>query len=247
MTIKVGTFNLNNLFSRYNFKAAIDQIHSGDGALTVRYEFTDQGDFRLRKFMGKLVNAKKESDTDKIAARILDMDLDVLAVQEVENIDILKEFNRDKLGGLYNHVVLIEGNDPRLIDVGIMSKLPLGTVGSFQTITHPSEPNKRIFGRDLLEVEVLNHSRTMKLFTIYNNHLKSKFGDDGPGGPGTLAGSTLGAFILVPLSEILRGIGGLRIVFYGIFLVVFIVAVPEGIFHYIQRKYQQFERWVEVE
>jgi branched-chain amino acid transport system permease protein len=67
------------------------------------------------------------------------------------------------------------------------------------------------------------------------------------GGPGTLAGATLGAFILVPLSEILRGIGGLRIVFYGLFLVVFIVALPEGIFHYVQRKYSQFERWVEVE
>ncbi len=67
------------------------------------------------------------------------------------------------------------------------------------------------------------------------------------GGPGTLAGATLGAFILVPLSELLRGIGGLRIVFYGLFLVVFIVALPEGLFHYVQRKYHQFERWVEVE
>ena len=67
------------------------------------------------------------------------------------------------------------------------------------------------------------------------------------GGPGTLAGATLGAFILVPLSEILRGIGGLRIVFYGLFLVIFIVALPEGIFHYIQRKYHHFERWVEMD
>ena len=67
------------------------------------------------------------------------------------------------------------------------------------------------------------------------------------GGTGSLAGSMLGAFILVPLSELLRGIGGLRIVFYGIFLVLFIVLLPEGIFHYIQRKYHQFERWVEVE
>jgi branched-chain amino acid transport system permease protein len=67
------------------------------------------------------------------------------------------------------------------------------------------------------------------------------------GGIGSFAGSVLGAFILVPLSELLRGIGGLRIVFYGLFLVIFTVAVPEGIFHYIQRKYHQFERWVEVE
>ena len=33
----------------------------------------------------------------------------------------------------------------------------------------------------------------------------------------------------------------------GLFLVIFIVALPEGIFHYIQRKYHQFERWVEVD
>jgi branched-chain amino acid transport system permease protein len=67
------------------------------------------------------------------------------------------------------------------------------------------------------------------------------------GGVGTLAGAALGAVILVPLSEVLRGIGGLRIVLYGLFLVVFTVAIPEGLFHYIQRKYHQIERWVEVD
>jgi branched-chain amino acid transport system permease protein len=67
------------------------------------------------------------------------------------------------------------------------------------------------------------------------------------GGMGTFAGSVMGAFILVPLSEALRGIGGLRTVIYALSLVVFIVALPEGIFHYAQRKYQQFERWVDVD
>ncbi len=67
------------------------------------------------------------------------------------------------------------------------------------------------------------------------------------GGPGSFAGATLGAFILVPLSEALRALGGLRIVFYGVFLVIFVVGLPEGIFHFISRKYQQFERWAEVE
>lgn len=67
------------------------------------------------------------------------------------------------------------------------------------------------------------------------------------GGMGTFAGSLVGAFILVPLSEALRGVGGLRTVVYALSLVVFIVALPEGIFHYVQRKYHQFERWVEVE
>jgi branched-chain amino acid transport system permease protein len=67
------------------------------------------------------------------------------------------------------------------------------------------------------------------------------------GGMGTMAGPMLGAFILVPLSELLRGLGGLRIVIYAVLLVIFTVGLPEGIFHFVRRKYFQFERWVEVE
>jgi hypothetical protein len=47
------------------------------------------------------------------------MNLDVLAVQEVEDIDTLRQFVRDDLAALYPHVVLIEGNDPRLIEIGL--------------------------------------------------------------------------------------------------------------------------------
>jgi branched-chain amino acid transport system permease protein len=67
------------------------------------------------------------------------------------------------------------------------------------------------------------------------------------GGVGTFAGALLGAFIIVPLSEILRDFGTLRVVIYSIILVVFVVGVPEGIFHYLQRKYHQFERRVSLE
>ncbi|MFP3880523.1 MAG: branched-chain amino acid ABC transporter permease [Dehalococcoidia bacterium] len=66
------------------------------------------------------------------------------------------------------------------------------------------------------------------------------------GGVGTFAGPTLGAFILVPLSEALRAFGTLRVVFYSAILIICVVGLPEGIFHYIQRKYNQFERAVEV-
>lgn len=40
---------------------------------------------------------------------------------------------------------------------------------------HPLDPATKIFGRDLLEVEIYNPSRTKRLFTLYNNHLKSHF------------------------------------------------------------------------
>lgn len=67
------------------------------------------------------------------------------------------------------------------------------------------------------------------------------------GGIGTLAGPLLGAFVLVPLSEVLREFGTLRIVFYGLILVICVVALPEGIFHYLSRKYNETERWVRIE
>ena len=66
------------------------------------------------------------------------------------------------------------------------------------------------------------------------------------GGAGTLVGPLLGCLILVPLSELLRDFGTLRIVFYSLILVAFIMFRSEGIMAYGQRKYHQFERWVKV-
>jgi branched-chain amino acid transport system permease protein len=66
------------------------------------------------------------------------------------------------------------------------------------------------------------------------------------GGVGTFAGPTIGAFILVPLSESLRAVGPLRVVIYSAILIICVVGLPEGVFHYIRRKYHQFERMVEV-
>lgn len=66
------------------------------------------------------------------------------------------------------------------------------------------------------------------------------------GGAGTLVGPVLGCFILVPISELLRAFGTLRIVFYSLILVAFIIIRSEGIMVYGQRKYHQFERWVRV-
>lgn len=172
MIVTVGTFNLNNLFSRFNFQATLGALPADPGGITLTFE---QDAFRARTFEGRLVQAKPADETAIIARRIRDViDADVLAVQEVEHIEILKEFNRTHLGGLYPHVVLIEGNDQRLIDVGVLSKLPIGTIVSHQTAAHPADPGRRVFSRDLLQVEILNEAGN-RLFTLYNTHLKSHF------------------------------------------------------------------------
>jgi len=66
------------------------------------------------------------------------------------------------------------------------------------------------------------------------------------GGMGTLVGPVLGAFILTPMSEALRGFGQLRVVLYCLILIGFIVYKPEGLMNYLQRKYHQSEHWEEV-
>ena len=66
------------------------------------------------------------------------------------------------------------------------------------------------------------------------------------GGGGTLVGPLIGCLILVPISELLRDFGTLRIVFYSLILVAFIVFRSEGVMVYAQRKYQQFERWTRI-
>ena len=175
MRIKVGTFNLNNLFSRYNFKASISAIKKGT---TVEYTFGKDDLFKIKNFRGQLIKPKKEVETFEIAQRIKALDIDILAVQEVENIDILKKFNKDFLNGAgYKYNILIEGNDPRFIDVGLLSRYPIGAITSWQEKRFGNASNK-IFSRDLLQVEILNPSGTRKLFTLFNTHLKSHFVDN---------------------------------------------------------------------
>ena len=66
------------------------------------------------------------------------------------------------------------------------------------------------------------------------------------GGSATLVGPVLGCLILVPVSELLRDFGTLRIVFYSLILLAFIVFRSEGLMVYGQRKYHQFERWTNI-
>ena len=66
------------------------------------------------------------------------------------------------------------------------------------------------------------------------------------GGSGTLVGPVIGCLILVPVSELLRDFGTLRIVFYSLILLAFVVFRSEGIMVYGQRKYHQVERWTQI-
>ncbi|GAA1608592.1 endonuclease [Kribbella sancticallisti] len=178
MALTVGTFNLNNLFDRWNFAGAVEVLASGSSTVPATYTFDDEHRRRLQlDSRGKLLVTKPAADTNRVAERLLEPDVDVWIVQEIENMDVLREFNRDHLNNSYSHVMVIDGNDStRFIDIGILSRRPLGGVTSYQRVFHPDVSSRPIFSRDLVEVEILD-SKGRKLLTIFGTHLKSKFVD----------------------------------------------------------------------
>lgn len=175
--MRIGTFNLNNLFGRFNFHGAVDEIEQGHDTVTVTYTFTDPDDYRLERNSHGLLVAKPADERDTLAGRIGTADLDVLAVQEVEDLDTLRRFNRDHLKGSFGHLALLEGNDPRFIDVAVLSRHPLGATTSWQHAVHPDAPDRRVFGRDLLEVDILTPTRNRRLLRLYVGHAKSHYVD----------------------------------------------------------------------
>src|SRR2546425_77759 len=112
--MRVASFNLNNLFSRFDFAAEVDTLPPGVPApvkITTEVDPNDPGHAKFRTFKGRLVKGKPAAERAKLAARIAKLDADVLAVQEVEDVTTLTAYANDDLNGLgYKHIVLVEGN-----------------------------------------------------------------------------------------------------------------------------------------
>lgn len=182
--MRVASFNLNNLFSRYDFTAEVDALppepnpNDPPVQIVTQVDPNDPDKTKFRTFKGRLVRGKTAAERGVLATRIAAMDADVLAVQEVEDVTTLTAFATGELAGLgYRHIVLVEGNDPRLIDVGLLSRLPIAAVTSWRHAVFQPTDTEPVFSRDLLQVEILNPSRSRRLLTVFNTHLKSQFCD----------------------------------------------------------------------
>ena len=100
----------------------------------------------------------------------------MLGLQEIENYGALRDFVKGHIGPNYktrDGIVSVQSNDPRGIDLGLLSKLPIGRVISHRY--KKSENNRSlVFSRDCLEIELLDSYGSVAL-TVYNCHLKSKY------------------------------------------------------------------------
>lgn len=119
---------------------------------------------------------------------IRDVDADVLAVIEAENRVVLKQFQKFVFDQVkdevqrtvhpYTQIMLIDGNDQRGIDVGLMTKEGY-EIGPIRSHIHDLLPNNQpIFSRDCPEYGVTTPSG--ELVWVIPNHFKSKFGGNNP-------------------------------------------------------------------
>lgn len=105
---------------------------------------------------------------------IQDVNADVLAVIEAEDRIALRRFNEQLLkpiDALYNGIMLIDGNDDRGIDVGLLTKSGC-TVESLVSHVDDLVNGSRVFSRDCPEFTVRIRDGVQVLVLV--NHLKSK-------------------------------------------------------------------------
>ena len=114
-----------------------------------------------------------EIATQNTARVIREVDADVVGTIEVDNRIALLRFNEQMLPFVeadpYPHVMVIDGNDDRGIDVGLMTRFDVGTIRSH---VDDFKDDSRIFSRDCPEYEILVPTGNTLLLLI--NHLKSK-------------------------------------------------------------------------
>jgi endonuclease/exonuclease/phosphatase family metal-dependent hydrolase len=160
-TIRVATFNVENLFARFKFGDNIDPAKATKDGWTVDDTVFDPLSEDEREITGKAIK---------------ELDADVLCLQEVENVDTLKHFRNRFLGGraMYPFVAGVDGNDPRLIDVAVLSKLPITGIRSHQQIPDPGQAGQLLFSRDCLVVDV--EWPPGSTLTLFVQHLKSMLG-----------------------------------------------------------------------
>ncbi|QPC88136.1 endonuclease [Mesorhizobium sp. NBSH29] len=191
MSLRLATFNVENLMNRFDFSGFRNQLHQ-DRSLAL-FEIKDEAEYRI------LEQARAISHTDDTrqltALSIAAARADILCLQEVDNIQALNAFEYGYLfkmvGAGYRHKYLSSGNDSRGIDVAIMMREETqdGQPIEFVRMTshahwtyeqlglHTPEleatgnnANERIFRRDCLEVDLKIGSVPLTLYLV---HFKS--------------------------------------------------------------------------
>lgn len=115
-----------------------------------------------------------------IGAEIAKLDADIVVLAEVENKAILDDLNATELGGAYVQTILFDGNDPRGIDVGMLTKIMPDSVVSHKDdvfVKAGTNGPQYHYSRDCLEVHFTFNQRSLIVLGV---HFKAKAAPDDP-------------------------------------------------------------------
>ena len=180
--IRIATFNVENLLQRFDFYRY--------GRLTVepalRVLGVEEGTHEYMSLRRSLHTSLTDDSRQMTAQVVRDTRADLICLQEVDSRKVLDDFHsqylRKSTGVRYGWLRLLEGNDRRGIDVGVMSKQRIDvtshsehTFDEFDLFNETLRESglsegDRIFRRDCLEVQT-NVDGT--LLTIFVCHFKS--------------------------------------------------------------------------
>jgi endonuclease/exonuclease/phosphatase family metal-dependent hydrolase len=105
-----------------------------------------------------------------------EVNADIIGVVEAEDRPSLVRFNTELLGGLYGHVMLIDGNDERGIDVAIMTRAGFDIVSICSNVDRV-DAGGTVFSRDCPQFEIRTPGG--KHVHVLVNHFKSQSGGGG--------------------------------------------------------------------
>jgi endonuclease/exonuclease/phosphatase family metal-dependent hydrolase len=109
--------------------------------------------------------------TRMTAKVIKDVNADIIGIVEAEDRPSLVKLNNEMLGKMYSHVMLIDGNDDRGIDVGIMTKKDFN-IEYIKSNVDRKDNTGLIFSRDCPQYTLSTPNGTT--IHILLNHLKSQ-------------------------------------------------------------------------
>jgi endonuclease/exonuclease/phosphatase family metal-dependent hydrolase len=125
----------------------------------------------------ELAKSPTDDTGTRMTARVIkDVNADIIGIIEAEDRPSLVKLNNDLLGKLYSHVMLIDGNDERGIDVGIMTKKDFN-IGNIKSNVDSRDSTGLIFSRDCPQYTITTPNGTV--LHVLVNHLKSQSGGGG--------------------------------------------------------------------
>lgn len=194
MSLRLATFNVENLMNRFDYSGFRNQLNQ-DRTLAL-FEIKDESEYRPLEQARAIAYADDMRQMTALA--IAETRADIVCMQEVDNIQALNAFEYGYLfkmvGQGYRQKYIASGNDSRGIDVAVMMRNetrdgePIEFVRMTSHAHHTFqefdlhtpelaaigiEPHERIFRRDCLEIDVKIGGRPL---TIYSVHFKSMSG-----------------------------------------------------------------------